>query len=219
MRAHRWTERLARPLSWPARAALGLAALLALAPLKLPLWTMSFESNQYPDPLSMEIYADHLEGQRTPNRDDLKEINSLNHYIGMRALSETDFPEFVWLPLALVALAAIALRAAAVGTLRDALDATVISGLFGLYSVRIFYLRLYQYGHELAADAPIKVAGFTPPIFGRVKIANFWVESYPGAGSWLLGAGLALIAAACLWSLLDTRRAPATSGVPVAAST
>jgi MFS family permease len=43
-------------------------------------------------------------------RDDLREINSLNHYIGMRPLLESDFSEFQWLPLTLGIFALLALR-------------------------------------------------------------------------------------------------------------
>jgi hypothetical protein len=48
--------------------------------------------------LALEIYSYQLEGGKTQNRDDLREINALNHYIGMRPLLESDFSEFTWLP-------------------------------------------------------------------------------------------------------------------------
>ena len=42
----------------------------------------------------------------------------------------------------------------------------------------------------------MKVEGFTPPLFGYKKIANFEVYSYPGLGSYALGAvALVLIVA------------------------
>ena len=71
---------------------------------------MSFRSNQYPGPLKMSICSNHLEGQKTDRRDDLREINALNHYIGMRPLMESDFAEFLWLPFAMGFFALITLR-------------------------------------------------------------------------------------------------------------
>jgi hypothetical protein len=192
----RFQVMLARQVGWPARLLL-FAAVLALAfVFRSPLWTLSFESNQYPDPLVMSIFASHLEGNKTAGRDDLAEINSLNHYIGMRSLTGHDFPEFVWLPLTLVALGLILLRAAFLGDRRAMADAIALYTIFAAFSGWTFYRRMYEYGHSLAADAPIKVEPFTPPLFGRVKIANFWVESYPGAASFaVIIAGLLVFAA------------------------
>src|SRR5262249_5977336 len=86
-----------RALSLKSRLALLLAALILLPVYFFPLWNMTFRSNQYTDGLVLHIYAFELQGGKTPNRDDLREINSLNHYIGMRPLLESDFSEFVWL--------------------------------------------------------------------------------------------------------------------------
>jgi hypothetical protein len=66
-----------------------------------------------------------------------------------------------------------------------------------------FYYRMYSFGHQLSPEAPIKVAPFTPPIFGHQHIANFDVYSYPGAGTYLLG-GYALVLGVLL--LTEARR-------------
>jgi hypothetical protein len=197
---------------------LAAAAACAVVGTALPLWTLSFQSNQYPDPLVMVIYADHLAGQKTANRDDLVEINGLNHYIGMRPLSEHDFAEFGWLPLAIVALALLALRTAALGTLRDAVDAAVLGLLFSGFSLYTFIHRLWEYGHVLSPEAAIKVAPFTPPFFGRVRIANFWVESYPGFGSLAVMASVALIVAALAFGVWRARRGSSSPSAVQAAA-
>jgi len=187
---------LDEPLSVPTRVLMALTLVCALAAFQWPLWTMSFQSNQYPDPLRLAIYIDHLEGQKTEMRDDLREINSLNHYIGMRPLLESDFAEFVWLPFVVGFFVLILLRAIVLGSVRDLVDVTALFVYFGLFSAWTFYRRLYEYGHNLDPEAAIDVEPFTPPFFGRVKIANFWIESYPGGGSWALTAlGLLLVVA------------------------
>jgi copper chaperone NosL len=92
--------------------------------------------------------------------------------------------------------ALIILRAVVFGTLRDLVDILVLFTYFGLFSAYTFYHRLYEYGHNLDPEAAIKVEPFTPPFFGRVQIANFWVESFPGGGSYVLAVfGFLLVAA------------------------
>lgn len=190
---------LEQPIRPLARLAMVAAMVAILGVFVWPLWTMGFESNQYPDPLRLAIHVDHLEGQKTEMRDDLREINSLNHYIGMRPLLESDFSEFLWMPFVIGFFVLIILRAAVFGTVRDLIDLTVLFVYFGLFSAWTFWHRLYGYGHNLAPDAAIKIDPFTPPFFGRVRVANFWVESFPAAGSYALAVcGLLLLVALVL---------------------
>jgi copper chaperone NosL len=178
-----------------------LAACVALVPAFLyPLWHMVFTSNQYTDGLVLRIHAQQLEGGKTPNRDDLREINSLNHYIGMRPLLESDFSEFTWLPLAFGMLILLALRAMILGKMSNLVDVFVLLSYLGLYSLWSFYHRLYNYGHNLDPTASIKVEPFTPPLLGTKQIANFSVQSYPGVGSYSLLLFAVLLAAAIFFS-------------------
>ncbi len=193
-----------RTLTLKSRVALLLAALILLPVYFLPLWNMTFRSNQYTDGLVMHIYAFELQGGKTPNRDDLREINSLNHYIGMRPLLESDFSEFTWLPFAIGALMLLCLRALVIGKMANVIDVFVLFSYFGLFSLWSFYHRLYTYGHNLDPTAAIKVQPFTPPLFGAKQIANFSVTSYPDIASFSLFAFSLLLAAAIL---LSARRA------------
>ena len=195
------------PLGLPVRVLLLLSLFLTIWIFRAPLWTMSFESNQYPDPLKLAIYVNHLEGQKSAMRDDLREINSLNHYIGMRPLLESDFAEFLWMPFVIGGLMLLILRVVVFGTVRDLIDVTVLFVYFGLFSAWNFYSRLYDYGHVLDPEAAIKVEPFTPPFFGRVKIANFWIESFPGGGSYAMALLGAVLVAALVWAILAARRA------------
>jgi len=188
------------PLTLKSRV-LVLAAVVVLIPAYLfPLWNMTFFSNQYTDGLTLHIYAHKLDGGKTPNRDDLREINSLNHYIGMRPLLESDFSEFVWLPFVIGALILLSMRAAVVGQMVNLIDVFVLFTYFGLFSLWSFYNRLYSYGHNLDPIAAIKVEPFTPPLFGQKVIANFTVESYPAAASFALAAFSFLLLVAILLS-------------------
>lgn len=188
------------PLSLKSRVLI-LVAVIALLPAFLfPLWRMTFVSNQYLDGLALSIYAYQLEGGRTQNRDDLREINALNHYIGMRPLLESDFSEFVWIPFVVGALGVLALRAMVIGKMAGLVDVFVIFSYFGLFSLWSFYNKLYAYGHNLDPTAAIKVELFTPPLFGRQIVGNFTVTSVPGVASFALVAFALLLLGAILAS-------------------
>ena len=188
------------PLTLKSRILILVAVLILIPSFFFPLWKMSFYSNQYTDGLVLHIYSYQLEGGKTPNRDDLREINSLNHYIGMRPLLESDFSEFTWLPLVIGLLMILSLRAMVIGKMSNLVDVFVLFTYFGLFSFWSFYHRLYMYGHNLDPTASIKVQPFTPPFFGSKQIANFTVNSFPEAGSYALIAFSVLLLLAIWFS-------------------
>jgi len=163
-----------------------IAALVLVPSYFFPLWNMNMYSNQFPDGLRLMIYSYKLEGGDTPGRDDLAEINSLNHYIGMRKLDKREFAEFNWLPFAIGVFMLLAFRAAVQGKMSMLVDLVAVFGYFGLFAVWSFYYRMYTYGHNLEPTAAIKVQGFTPPLIGHKTVANFEIYSYPGLASYLL---------------------------------
>jgi hypothetical protein len=171
----------------------GAAALLVLS-LFVPLWRLTMFAPQYQEGLRLDIYTQGLQGGNAGQ--DLKEINLLNHYIGMRDLSTEDFTEFQWMPFAIGIIALLFLRAAVHGRMTPLVDAAVVFGYFGAFSLWSFGYKLYQYGHNLAPTAAVKVPPFMPPMFGFKQMANFEVYSYPAPGTYLMaGTGLLLVAA------------------------
>jgi hypothetical protein len=184
------------PVSLRSRLLAVVAALLLIPTFLFPLYNMTLYSNQFPDGLNLYIYSYTLDGGHPPGRDDLREVNSLNHYIGMRPLLESDFSEFKWLPLIVGLFFILTLRAAVVGKMSNLVDVSVMFLYFGLFSLWSFYHRLSQYGHNLDPTAAVKVPPFTPPLFGEKQLANFTVYSYPGAASFLLIAFFLLLALA-----------------------
>lgn len=187
------------PLTVPSRFLILVAALLLIPTFLLPLWRMTLYSNQFPDGLNLSIYASELEGGHPAGRDDLREINTLNHYIGMRPLLESDFSEFKWIPLLVGVFLILSLRALVLGKMSNVVDVAVLFAYFGLFSFWSFYSRLYQYGHNLDSSAPVKVPPFTPPLIGGKQLANFTVYSYPGGASYLLMA-FVLVLCVAMWS-------------------
>ena len=195
---------LAAPLKLGPRGLVLLAALLLLPAYGAPLWNMTMYAPQYPEGLRLHIYSYKLEGGRQGL--DEREINVLNHYIGMKDLSTEDFTEFKWLPFVVGALGLLFLRAAVFGSVGSALDVTVLFFYFTLFSLWSFAYKLWMYGHNLSPGAPVKVAPFMPPLFGGKQLANFEVYSYPGLAAYGLVAAGAVLAVALVLAWRTARR-------------
>ncbi|MGH7521208.1 MAG: hypothetical protein ACREMI_08000 [Gemmatimonadales bacterium] len=187
-------------------AVLGVGVLLILA-LFFPLWKITMFANQFPEGLRLSIYAHQLVGGN--GGADLQGINILNHYIGMREIQAVDFVEMKFIPFVLGIFLLLGLRTAVFARVGNVVDLVVLFAYFSLFSLAAFAYRMYSYGHQLSPEAPIKVAAFTPPIFGHQRIANFDVYSYPGFGSILLAAFVVALLAVLFVETRRLKRQPA----------
>ena len=203
--AERSARFLHEPVGLGPRVCLTVAAGLLVVASFLPLWNLTMFAPQYQDGLRLDIYSHTLVGGNAGQ--DIKEINLVNHYIGMRDLAVEDFTEFKWMPFVLWGLALVYLRAVALGTVKEVVDSVVVFFYFGGFSVWSFGYTLFRYGHDLAPNAAVKVPPFMPPMFGYQKIANFEVYSYPKSGSYLLG-GVVVLLLGALWLCWRGRRRP-----------
>jgi len=186
------SSNLDKRLNLKSRLLLVLAAIVLLPSFVFPLWSLKFWSYQYPDGLNLYIYSHKLVGGNDGN--DLKEINILNHYIGMAEIEEEDFLELKWIPLAIGIFIVLALRAFIFGKVGKVLDVFMLFAYFGAFSMWSFWYKLHYYGHNLNPRASVKVSPFNPPMFGFEQVGQFKVWSYPGAGSYFLIAfGLILL--------------------------
>jgi hypothetical protein len=192
----RSTRFLHAPIGAAPRALLAAAAVLIVVANLLPLWNLTMFAPQYGNGLRLDIYSHTLVGGH--GGQDIKEINVLNHYIGMRDLAVEDFTEFKWMPFVLGGLALLYLRAVVLGTVKELVDSVVVFFYFGAFSLWSFGYKLYRYGHDLSPNAAVQVPGFMPPIFGFQQIANFEVYSYPRAGTYVLLSVVVLLVLA-LW--------------------
>ena len=113
-------EFLDRPL-FPSSRFLLLALLIPLwASLLLPLWQIRMEAPQYPSGLHMDIYSYTLEGGNDGH--DITEINTLNHYIGMRKIDRQAMSDLDFMPFVFGILGLLVLRVAAIGNVRALID-------------------------------------------------------------------------------------------------
>jgi copper chaperone NosL len=188
---------LDRPVSLTGRALLLAAIVALLAGGVLPLWRISLVAPQYAEGLSLDMYAWQIVAGN--NGQDLAEINTLNHYIGMKPIAQADFLEMKVLPFAIGAFSLLTLRAIVVGRIISLVDLAVLFFYFGAFSLGSFVYRLYSYGHHLDPHAPMKIKPFMPVVIGSQPIANFEQTSLPLVGTACMAAFLVLLLAA-LWS-------------------
>jgi hypothetical protein len=208
-------EFLDRPLAMRSRILLALLILPLLFSLAEPLWQIRMIAPQYPDGLTFDVYAYKLEGGN--NGQHLNEINTLNHYIGMKKLNREELADLDWLPFAFGILALLTLRVAAIGNVRSLIDLTVLTTYFSGFSLARFVYKLYQYGHDLDPHAPVHMDPFMPVVLGQKQIANFTTFSYPQGGSLLFGLFVIGLLGVLTWHLVSGRRAAVRAELMAAA--
>ena len=202
-RANRFLD---QPIGLAARLMLLAAAVLLVATYCFPLWNLTMFAPQYPQGLRLDIYSYTLVGGN--HGQDVKEINLLNHQIGMRELVNESFTE--WMPFVIGALGLLVLRAAVHGTVAALVDVTMLFVYFSGFSLWSFGYTLYRYGHDLSPEAAMQVPPFMPPMFGSQQIANVEVYSYPGPASYALAGVVVLLFSALVWTWWNRRpRVPA----------
>ena len=208
-------------LDVPLRGGVRLVLVALIVPLMLsflfPLWRISMEAPQYPKGLTMDIYTHQLVGGNDGH--DVQEINTLNHYIGMHAITREELRDLDWMPFGMLAMALLALRAALLGNVRTLIDLSMIAAYVSVVAFGRFVYMLWEFGHDLDPKAPVTVEPFMPVIIGSKKIANFWTHSMPQLGSLLMGLFTVGIWALTLWSLWRGRKEAAAVGVGQAAPT
>ena len=192
------------------RVLIALASALVLAALATPLWRIKLLAPQYPEGLGMEIHAGTVTGAK---EHDLQSINSLNHYIGMRAIEPETIAELRVMPWLIAGLAVAGFAVAAIGR-RGAVIAWLGSfAMLGAVGLWDFHRWEYEYGHDLdLAHAIIKVPGMTyePPLIGSKQLLNFTASSWPSSGSMAIGVAFVLGLAALVLATRDrTRRVAA----------
>ena len=164
-----------------------LSSALVLVALATPLWRIRLVAPQYPEGLGMDIRAGSVRGTR---EHDLQSINSLNHYIGMKAIEPEEIEELRIIPWCIVGLAVLGFGVAAMGRRWLAIGWLASFAILGVVALSDFYHWEYEYGHELdRAHAIISVPGMTyqPPLIGSKQLLNFTASSWPTTGAILIG--------------------------------
>ena len=168
---------------WLGVGAFAIGAVALVVSGALPYWRMRLAAPQYPKGLTLVVYLNRIEG-------DVREFDTLNHYIGMRSLRHGALLER--------RIAFPALAVTVFGLLLAALIRRRWSAFFAvpaLVAPALFAADLYwwmrEYGLHLDPKAPLNraVKPFVPPLLGDGQIAQFHVNA-----AFAEGFGLAVLA-------------------------
>lgn len=157
-----------------------LAGALMIGVYFFPIWNIDLFAPQYPEGMYMQIWINKMTG-------DIKNINLLNHYIGMHPIVPDQIPELRYLPWGVAFLIAGAFISALI---KNIWSIRIYAAIFLTVSLGAFYdfwLWGYRYGHELSPNASIKMPGmsYQPPLIGFKKLLNITAWSMPSIGGYL----------------------------------
>ncbi|WP_044397485.1 hypothetical protein [Lacinutrix sp. Hel_I_90] len=172
-----------------------IAAVLPFGLFLFPLWRITLEAPQYPTPLAMNI---HINDFSDVHPHDIKNINLMNHYVGMKYIPEA-IPEFKIFPIGIIITSIIGLIIVFIGNYKWFLGWFILMVVVSATGIYDFYIWEHDYGHNLDPKAIMKFKnpdgtqmGFQPPLFGTKTILNFKAHSYPQLGALFLALGIAM---------------------------
>lgn len=190
---------LRRWLKWLPSAFFLIAAALMIVSISQPYWGLVLEAPQYPGGLQMRVFVNNMTGDEDPKLDEVREIDGLNHYIGMKSLYEAaKFERSIAIPA--VILMVVFLAAAAFWRRRWAWLLAVPALTFPFVFLGDLAFWMAHYGQNLDPYAPLSSAiqPFIPPVLGEGVIGQFKTVAYVDTGWYIIFAGSVLIAAALL---------------------
>lgn len=183
-----------------------LASLLLLGVFVFPLWQITLSAPQYPEPLGMNIWVTKISDM---NPNDLKNINLMNHYVGMDPIPE-HLPEFDFFPMVILLMSGLGIVFAIIGKKNLYLFWFILMVILGCIGMYDFYLWEYDYGHNLDPKAAIKFLdefgkplAYQPPLIGKKVILNFTATSFPLLGAFFVLSGITM---GCIAYMLGTGR-------------
>jgi len=176
-----------KKLSITSRIIIAVATLALCVLFVTPAWSIYLVAPQYPEGLSMQIWLNKITGQ-------VEIINGLNHYIGMKHINESMFPEFRFMVYLLGAYILFGLVVAITGSRKLLMVYIIMAVVAAIAALVDFYMWGYDYGHDLDPTAAIQVPGlsYQPPLIGHKKLLNFDSYSYPDIGGWVMVAATAV---------------------------
>lgn len=163
-----------------------IARVLLLVSIFFPYWHMELDAPQYPNGLFLTAYVNNLTG-------DVKEIDGLNHYIGMRPLldaAQFERAASVWMIIAMVLLVELA----AIVHTRWAVLLAIPAITFPIGFIADLYYWMRTFGLNLDPEAPLStsIKPFVPTVLGEGGIGQFKTYADLGTGYWL-AVGCAVI--------------------------
>lgn len=168
-----------------------IASLLLLSVFVFPIWKIQLEASQYPEGIGLLIWVNQITGIEPQ---DLQNINGLNHYIGMKAITPDSIIELKVMPYIFALLIGLGLIIAWAKSRKLLMTWIILFSLLSVIGLADYYAWGYDYGHNLDENAPIKVPGMTyqPPMIGTKTLLNMTATSLPTSGGWIVFLSLGL---------------------------
>lgn len=162
-----------------------IASMLMLLLFAFPIWNITLEAPQYPEGIKMYIWINKITGS---DEFTLQNVNILNHYIGMKAITPESIPELTYFPYIIIGLTILGVVFAIIGKKILYLVWSLLLMVLGALGIYDFYLWEYDYGHNLNPTAQIKIPGmsYQPPLLGEKQLLNFLAKSYPDMGTYAM---------------------------------
>lgn len=187
-----------KPIS---RALIALASLLMITAYFVPLWQILMWAPQYPEGLEMDIWINTISG-------DVKIISALNHYIGMKHIEVSMFPEFNYMIYIVGFLIAFGLGVAWLNKRIGLWAFVILLAATGIAAMVDFWLWGYDYGHNLDPTAAIIVPGmsYQPPLIGTKQLLNFTAFSGPDIGGWIFIVSACITIGTLIFELVTSNK-------------
>lgn len=188
-KAQQRTPALARVrTSWLQLTMLIVGAGLLIGSIFFPYWNIVLRAPQYPKGLSVDVWVNRLTDMRS-----VREVDGLNHYIGMIKLTDAATIERAISVYAIVLVAILAL----VSTFLPYRWRTLARLPMAIYPVLFavdMFAWLYYAGHALDPKAALSssIHEFTPRILGTGEIGQFKTEAAFQTGFWMAVAAMVL---------------------------
>ncbi|MFA5512329.1 MAG: hypothetical protein WC313_07745 [Candidatus Kapaibacterium sp.] len=181
------------------------AAIMPISLFFKPLWLIDFGAPQFPEGLQMRIFIDKVTGD---DNYQLKSINLLNHYIGMKNIEPDSIAELKYMPGINIFMIITGFILAFVGNKKLFVTWVIVFSLLGLIGMYDFYAWQTDYATDLDPNAIIKTTGvsYQPPLIGSKTILNFEVTSMPGIGGYFLFIGLTSAWVKIMYDYIKNRR-------------
>jgi hypothetical protein len=164
-----------------------LAALLLMISMFQPYWSMKMYAPQYPKGLMVNAYVNRLEG-------DMREIDELNHYLGMPKLDEGGRFERSISLIAITTLGMLLIAGVFVHNQWAGVLAIPTLGFPLAFLADLWYI-LDRYGHSIDPHSALggAVKPFTPPLFGEGAVAQFRTVAQAESGLYLAVAAVVVV--------------------------
>jgi copper chaperone NosL len=182
---------------WPRVFMLVSVLLLGVATI-FSFWSLTLHAPQYPDGLEVTIYTHKITG-------DVREVDGLNHYIGMMPLEEAaEFERSIATP-AIIIIILLGIAAAFLRRWWSALLVVPIVLFPIVFAVDLSFW-LYRAGHNLDPTAALSssIKPFTPAILGEGVVGQFSTTAHFTVGFWMAVVA-AVVALAGLVGALRSR--------------